>query len=63
MYKRQAPLIAVETVATGNPTDRWQGRRHSPQMSALAASFDAEPMSEHTASALYWVLRLSLIHI
>lgn len=52
-----ANLWALRDIAAGLGDQRWQGERLPSASVELVRSFDLEAMSEHTAAALFWVVR------
>ncbi|WP_428965110.1 hypothetical protein [Micromonospora fluostatini] len=56
-----ANLRALRAVADGTIGDRWQGQRLDGAARELVASFDYDRMTPHTAAALFWYLRNSLV--
>ncbi|MER7166920.1 sulfotransferase domain-containing protein [Micromonospora sp. NPDC000207] len=57
----EANLRALQAVAKGTIGDRWQGQRLDDPTRELVASFDYGRMSPHTAAALFWYVRNSLL--
>jgi len=56
-----ANLIALRDIAAGRGELRWQGERLPAASVELVRSFDTLSMTEHTAAALFWVVRNQLI--
>ena len=55
-----ANLWALRDISAGLGDQRWQGERLPPAALDLIRSFDLETMTEHTAAALFWVVRNGL---
>ncbi len=55
-----ANLMALRDIAAGLGDQRWQGERLPTASVELIRSFDLESMTEHSAAALFWVVRNNL---
>lgn len=56
----RANLMALQAIADGRGADIWQGQALTPDTTALIRSLDPHEMGEHTAAALFWVVRNEL---